>query len=111
MRLTIIAVPLALLAACNGGGGDKAADNAANAAAPEAAANTSTSAANDLAASYPTRAADIQECIEDVRNEVPAGTDLNAFCGCAADRMHASGAGERNAMESCAAEMGIQPKQ
>lgn len=110
MRLTIIAVSLALLAACNGGG-DKAADNAANAAAPEAAANASTSAANDLAAAYPTRAADIQECIEDVRSEVPEGTDLNAFCGCAADRMHSSGSGERDAMESCAAEMGIRPKQ
>jgi hypothetical protein len=111
MRLMLIAVPLALLAACNSGSETPAADNAVNAAVPETAANASTSAANDLAASYPTRAADIQECIEDVRSELPEGADLNAFCGCAADRMHSSGGGERESMEACAAQMGIQPRQ
>lgn len=115
MRLMLIAVPMALLAACSGGGSDNVAadnaavDNAANAAAPEAAADASSNAASAL--DYPTRAADIQECIEDVRSELPEGADLNGFCGCAADRMHSTGGGERESMEACAAQMGIQPRQ
>ncbi len=111
MRLIVASLPFVLLAACNGGGADnKAADPAANAAAPEAAANGSMSAANTAAAMEPARAGEINECIEDVRTEVPEGTDLNAFCGCAVDRMRGTGAGEREAMEACAAEMGIQPR-
>ena len=111
MRAFLIALPMVMLAACNGGGSDKAAaDHAANAAAPETAANASTPAAEAMAATYPTRDADIQECIADVRSELPEGADLNAFCGCAADRMHSTGGGERESMEACAAQMGIQPR-
>ena len=111
MRTLMIAVPLALLAACSGGGGNQAAtsDNAANAAAPEAGANTAMSAENTMAAMDPARAGEIQECIDDIRTEVPANTDLDAFCGCAVERMQSRGEGERPAMEACAAQMGIQP--
>ena len=108
MRIMLAAVPLALLAAC--GDADRPADNAANAAAPEAAANT-TSAANTMAAMDPARAGEIQECIQDIRPEVPEGTDLDAFCGCAVDRMRGMGEEERPAMEACAAQMGIQPRE
>jgi hypothetical protein len=109
MRLLLITVPFALLAACGGDGADNAAaNNAANAAATEPAANSATSA-NTMAAMDPARAGEIQECADDVTNELPAGTDVNAFCGCAVDRMRGMGEGERPAMEACAAQMGIQP--
>jgi hypothetical protein len=108
----LIAVPLALLAACDSGSDTPAAapDNAANAAAPEAAANASMSAANSTAAMDPARAGEIQECIADVRPEMPANTDLDAFCGCAVDRMRGMGEEERPAMEACAEQFGIQPR-
>ena len=108
MRILLVAVPLALLAACSDA--DRPANNAANAAAPEAAANA-TSAANTTAAMAPARAGEIQECIQDIRPEVPEGTDLDAFCGCAVDRMRGMGEEERPAMEACAAQMGIQPQE
>ena len=105
MRMILVAVPLAFLAAC-GGTPENKAGNAVNAAAPAPAANAS-SPANSLADAH--RADEIRECSDDVRTEVPEGTDLNAFCGCAVDRMQ-TGRGERDAMEACAAEMGIQPR-
>ena len=110
MRILPIAVPLALLAACHNGGDNPpaAADNGANAAAPAAGANSMT-ADNTMAAMDPARAGEIQECIQDIRTEVPANTDLDAFCGCAVDRMRGLGEQERPAMEACAAQMGIQP--
>jgi hypothetical protein len=98
MRIILLAVPLALLAACGG----KATTNAANGAAANAAAP-----ANALGDAR--RADEIRECSDDVRTEMPEGTDLNAFCGCAVDRMQ-TGLGERQAMEQCAAEMHIQPR-
>lgn len=110
MRTILAAVSLVLLAACSrGGAGNDAAGNAAaNAAAP--AANEAKPAATGAAATAdPHRANEIAECVADVRTEVPEGTDLNAFCGCAVDRMQ-TGLGERPAMEQCAAQMGIQPR-
>jgi hypothetical protein len=110
MRIILATLPLALLAACGGAASENQAANAAapaaNAAEPVAAANA---AAPTNALADPRRANEIQECSDDVRTEVPEGTDLNAFCGCAVDRMQ-SGGGERGAMEACAAEMGIQPR-
>ena len=107
MRFILIASPFALLAACNSGSdAPPAADNAANAAAPEAAANASMSAANTAAAVDPRRAGELQECADDVRTELPAGTDISAFCNCSVDGM-ATGASERDAMNACAAQMGI----
>jgi hypothetical protein len=106
MRIFLTIAPLALLAACGSGAGNKA-GNAANGAAP--AANATAPSSNATASADPRRANEIQECIADVRTEVPEGTDLNAFCGCAVDRMQ-SGGGERDAMEACATQMGIQPR-
>jgi hypothetical protein len=104
MRIILAAVPLVLLAACGGTAQNKAgnAANAANAAAPAPAANAA-------APADPRRANEIQECIADVRTELPEGADLNGFCGCAVDKMQ-TGARERDAMEQCAAEMHIQPR-
>ena len=45
-----------------------------------------------------------------VRNELPPSADVNAFCGCAVEKMTTGGLGERPAMEQCAAQMGIQPR-
>ncbi len=117
MRGIVISFSLALLAACGGAAtnmtnGSNDAAPAANAAAPEADANGAkpeTAAAPAAATGDPRRAGEIQECIADVRPEVPEGTDLNAFCGCAVDRMQGGG-GERAAMEACATEMGIEPR-
>lgn len=108
MRIILATLPLALLAACGGGASENKAGNAAapaaNAAEPAANAAAPTNALAD-----PRRANEIQECVADVRSEVPEGTDVDAFCGCAVDRMQGGG-GERDAMEACAAEMGIQPR-
>ncbi len=118
MRITLAALPLLLLAAC----GDRASENASgNQAAPEPAANEAApgnEAATGNAAKPAGAAADpladarradmIRECSDDVRGEVPPGTDLDAFCGCAVDGME-RGSGERDAMEACAAQMGISP--
>jgi hypothetical protein len=101
MRVILAGLSLTLLAACGG----KANTNAANGAA----ANASAPAANAAAPADPRRAGEIQECIADVRTEMPEGTDLNAICGCAVDKMQ-TGARERQAMEQCAAQMGIQPR-
>lgn len=118
MRLILTIAASTLLAACSGTASENKASNdaapAANAAAP-AAANQSKpddSAASGVPvdpAANPRRANEIQECIADVRTEVPEGTDLNGFCGCAVDRMQ-GGTGEREAMNACASEMGIQPR-
>ena len=113
MRNLPIAMCLALLAACSGGADNQAAsaDNATNAAnaGNAAAATTPLSAENTMVAMDPARAAEVLEGIDDLRSEVPANTDLNAFCGCAVDRMLDRNEEERPAMEACAAQMGIQP--
>lgn len=110
MRILVAALPLLLLAACADGSADNVAGNAGapdNAAAAAADAKPADAAADPLAAAR--RADMIRECSDDVRPELPPGTDLDAFCGCAVDRMTGD-TGEREAMEACAAEMGIQPQ-
>lgn len=100
MRMILATASLALLAACGGGASNNSAGNAAdNNAAP-----TSTAAAPANAR----REHDMRECANDVRPEFPAGTDLNAFCSCAVDKMQ-TGLRERDAMNQCAAEQGIRP--
>jgi hypothetical protein len=117
MRVTLglaVITSLCLLAGCNRGGGNNSA--AANAPAP--AANTAApaeSAAPPAQTAAPSTGGarnpgDIQECVQDVRNELPAGTDVNAFCECAVAGMAQNGGRERPAMEQCAAQMGIQPR-
>lgn len=114
MRTILTGLSLALLAAC-GGGGTTANDSAANgsAAAPANSFAPPTAPldkpAGAPAAANPARAGEIDECIQDVANELPAGTDTNAFCGCALDGMQ-GGRGERESMEACATQMGIQPR-
>ncbi|HYD12442.1 MAG TPA: hypothetical protein VEC11_06315 [Allosphingosinicella sp.] len=104
---------LCLLAGCNSG----AANNSANAPAPAPATNApAESAAPPAQTPAPTASggardpSSIQECVQDVQNELPAGTDVNAFCQCAVDGMAQNGGRERPAMEQCAAQMGIQPE-
>ena len=105
MRMIFCGLSLALLAACGDGasttgtGNDGTANGAVAAPAANAAAPTNSLA--DLR-----RADEVNECIQDVANELPSGTDVNAFCNCAVDNM-SQGQGERPAMEACAARMGI----
>lgn len=104
MRMIFCGLSLALLAACGGAATTNAAnDAAANVTASEPAANA---AAPSNSAADPRRAGEIGECVRDVANELPAGTDVDAFCGCAVDNM-SQGQAERPAMEACAARMGI----
>ena len=107
MRMILAASSLALLAACGGGASNNAAGNAA---APAGTANAAAPAPSADPALAARRADEIRECSDDVRSELPEGADLNAFCGCAVDRMTQSGAGERDAMEQCAAQLGITPR-
>ena len=103
MRMILAGAALALLAACGEGTSEKAADNAAaagNAALSDASANAADALAD------PARAGEVAECKQDVATELPAGTDLDAFCDCAVTGMQ-GGTGERQAMEACAAQMGI----
>lgn len=110
MRMILAAASLLLLAACDGGASDtnavSATNETSNAAGTASSANAA-APADPLAAAR--RADMIRECSDDVRTEVPEGTDLNAFCGCAVDRMGGE-TGEREAMEACAAQMGIEPR-
>lgn len=101
MRTILAVASFALLAACGGGASN---NSAGNGAAPAA-----TGAAAPAAAANPQRENELRECADDVRTELPAGTDINAFCGCAVDKMQ-TGLGERPAMEQCAAQMGIRPQ-
>ena len=104
MRMILATASLALLAACGGGASNNVAGNAAAPAAEGANAQAPAAAAN------PARENEIRECVDDVRNELPAGADVNAFCGCAVEKMTTGGLGERPAMEQCAAQMGIRPR-
>ena len=104
---------LCLVAGCNRGGTNNSA--AANAPAPaaEAPAPVDSAAPQTPAPASSGGARDpssVQECIGDVQNELPAGTDVNAFCECAVAGMAQNGGRERPAMEQCAAQMGIQPR-
>jgi hypothetical protein len=103
MRMILATASLALLAACGGGASN---NNAGNAAAPAA---EGANAQAPVAAANPARENEIRECIADVRTELPPSADLNAFCGCAVDKMTTGGLAERPAMEQCAAQMGIRP--
>jgi len=104
MRIIFCGLSLALLAAC----GDATTSNAAN----DSIANMTAAepAANSAAPSYSDadlrRADEISECVQDVALELPTGTDVYGFCGCAVDNM-TGGRGERQAMEACATRMGI----
>jgi hypothetical protein len=100
MRMILATASLALLAACGGAASNNSAGNSAG------GANTSAPVAG--APANPQRENELRECADDVRTELPAGSDLNAFCGCAVDKMQ-TGLRERDAMEQCAAQMGIRP--
>ena len=99
---------LCLLAGCGGGAANNtAAAPAANAPAASTAPAQTPVPAGTGGARDPSS---VQECIQDVQTELPAGTDVNAFCNCAVAGMAANGGRERPAMEQCAAQMGIQPQ-
>ena len=114
MRIIFLAATasLCLLAGCNRGGG--ANNAAANAPAPATNAPAESAAPAQTPVPAGTGGArdpsSIQECVQDVQNELPPGTDVNAFCQCAVDGMAQNGGRERPAMEQCAAQMGIQPR-
>jgi hypothetical protein len=106
-----VTASLCLVAGCNRGG---SANNSVNAPAPATNAPVE-SAAPPAQTPAPSAGgtrnpSEVQECVQDVQSELPAGTDVNAFCNCAVDGMAANGGRERPAMEQCAAQMGIQPR-
>ncbi|HYI47938.1 MAG TPA: hypothetical protein VEX35_05675 [Allosphingosinicella sp.] len=104
MRMILATASLVLLAACGGG----ASNNAGNGAAPAEGANAAGPA--PAASANPQREGELRECADDVRTELPPGTDINAFCNCAVDKMAQNGGRERPAMEECAAQMNIRPQ-
>ena len=116
MRIIFLAATasLCLLAACNRGG--SANNAAANAPAPatnapvESAAPPAQTPLPGAGTGGARDPSSVQECIGDVQNELPPGTDVNAFCECAVAGMAQNGGQERPAMEQCAAQMGIQPR-
>ena len=112
MRLTIglaAMASLCLLAGCNKG----AANNSANAPAPAANAAApatppaETPAPANAAAGTDRRANEIAECVRGAPGHLPAGTDANAFCGCAVDKMLTNNTPQRDAVAQCATEMNI----
>ena len=115
MRIIFLAATasLCLLAGCNRGGGANNAAASAPAPATNAPVESAAPPAQAPVAAGTGGARDpssIQECVQDVQNELPSGTDVNAFCQCAVDGMAQNGGRERPAMEQCAAQMGIQPR-
>ena len=106
---------LCLTAGCNrGAGSTSAAANApapaANGPAPVASAAPPAQTAAPASSGGARDPSSVQECIQDVQTELPSGTDVNAFCECAVAGMAQNGGRERPAMEQCAAQMGIQPR-
>ena len=113
MRITFglaLMTSVCLLAGCNKGAGNNSAANApapaANAAAPAPSAPAETPAPAN-AASADRRANEIGECVSGAPEHLPAGTDANAFCSCAVDKMMGSGTSQTDAVNQCAAEMHI----
>lgn len=107
MRITLgiaAMASLCLLAGCNGG----AANNSASAPAANAPAPAGTSEPVNAAASADRRRRQIRECISVMSGQLPAGTDPNAFCSCAIDKMLTNGTPQRDAIIQCAGEMHIQ---
>ena len=115
MRLTIglaAMASLCLLAGCNKGAANNSANApapAANAAAPVEAATppAETPAPANAAAGADRRASEISECVSGAPGHLPAGTDANAFCSCAVDKMLTSNTPQRDAVNQCATEMHI----
>ena len=116
MRITIglaAMASLCLLAGCNRG----AANNVANAApaentpAPAAPVENAAPPAETPApangATADRRASEIGECVSSSPGHLPAGTDANAFCTCAVDKMLTNGTRQRDAINQCATEMNI----
>jgi len=112
MRLTIglaAMASLCLLAGCNKG----AANNSANAPAPAANVAESvtppaeTAAPGNATAGADRRTSEIGECVSGAPGHLPAGTDANAFCSCAVDKMLNSNTPQRDAVNQCATEMHI----
>lgn len=116
MRITIglaAIASLCLLAGCNKGAANESANAAApaaNAAEPavveNAPAREKAAPMNSLAAAA-RRSHGISECVQGAPGHLPAGTDANAFCACAVDKMIANDTPQRDAVMQCAAEMHI----
>ena len=108
MRTILLAATasLCLLAGCNRGGANNAA--AANAPAPSAPApNAAAPAETPAPAAADSRSArDIADCVSGAPENLPAGTDANAFCTCAVGKM-GTGTAQNDAIRQCAAEMNI----
>jgi hypothetical protein len=114
MRITIGLAALAslcLLAGCNKG----AANNSVNAPAPVANVAEPESVTPPAETPAPTnatggadrRASEISECVSGAPGHLPAGTDANAFCSCAVDKMINNHTPQRDAVTQCATEMHI----
>ena len=106
MRITLgiaAMASLGMLAGCNGG----AANNSAGAPAANASAPAGTSAPVNVA-SPERRVRQIRECVRGASSQLPQGTDANAFCSCAVDKMLTNGTAQRDAVIECAGEMHIQ---
>lgn len=103
MRITIAMAAmssLCLLAGCNKGAANESAGNA-----PAPGANVSRPAA---AVSPERRDRQIRQCLTSAPAQLPAGTNANAFCTCAVDKMLTNGTAQRDAVIECAGEMHIQ---
>lgn len=107
-----VTASLCLLAGCNRGGAANETGNApaapdnAEAAAASAAPPQTPAPANGAAPDLRTEG--IAICVETTPGHLPAGTDANAFCTCAVDRVLADETmTQREAMSQCAAQMNI----
>jgi hypothetical protein len=117
MRLTIglaAMASLCLLAGCNKGAANNSANApaanvaAANVAAPAAPAETAAPANGTAAAGgADRRTSEIAECVSGAPGHLPVGTDANAFCSCAVDKMITNSTPQSEAVNQCATEMHI----
>ena len=95
MRITMGFAAIAsfyLLAGCGG-----ASNNGAAATTPAAKATVSPER----------RARQIGQCLQTAPSSLPAGSNANAFCTCAVDKMLGNGISQSEAVNQCAAEMHI----
>ena len=113
MRITIGLAAMAsvcLLAGCNKGAANNSANApapAANAAAPAAPPAETPAPPANASAGADRRTSEISECVAGAPGHLPAGTDANAFCSCAVDKMLTNNTPQNEAVNQCAAEMHI----
>ena len=106
MRMIVTGLAAALLAGCGSGLVQLDEGNHSGPAAGGTGAPNTPNNPGPIRPGRNTREATVAACVEDLGRNLPRGTDLQALCGCAVDRMIA-GTPQMEAVRQCAAEQRV----